>query len=171
VAGQLGPLPLAQSAPARAAAPTAVTPHPPPARPPAVTHPRCTLRLHQWPGRPPRAGHCAAAQRSQSRSYVLAALRALHLDSDLPRQNPAPIREDGDLSSRDQRHQRRRIRPAPDAWESPFPIVTMTEVCVITPAPIMALTPAITSSASRIDNGIEVELAPIADTLAIPAVR
>lgn len=78
------------SAPARAAARTAVTPHPPPARPPAVTHPQ-RPRLHRWQGRPPRAGHPKAAQRSQSRSYVLAALRALHLDSDLPRQNPAPI--------------------------------------------------------------------------------
>jgi hypothetical protein len=43
------------------------------------------------PGRPPRAGHSLAAQRSQARSYVLASLRALHLASDLPRQDPAPI--------------------------------------------------------------------------------
>jgi hypothetical protein len=40
-----------------------------------------------WPGGPPAPGEPNAAQRSQSRSYVLAALRALHLDSDLPRQD------------------------------------------------------------------------------------
>jgi uncharacterized membrane protein len=42
-----------------------------------------------------RAGHPVAAQRSPSRSYVLAALRALHLDADPPRQYPGTYREDG----------------------------------------------------------------------------
>jgi len=61
---------------------------------PAVTLPDGRDRENR-PGRPPRARHSLAAQRSPSRSYVLAALRALHLDTDLPRQDPAPIRRTG----------------------------------------------------------------------------
>src|SRR6266516_4656929 len=56
---------------------------------PAVTHPRVTA-LPERPVRPPRAGTSCRRERSPSWSYVLASLRALHLDGDLPRQESAP---------------------------------------------------------------------------------
>jgi hypothetical protein len=46
------------------------------------------------------AGHPVAAQRSPSRSYVLASLRALHFDTDLPRQDLGIYRKDGPNSTR-----------------------------------------------------------------------
>jgi len=67
VAGQLGPLPLARQRTGAGRCPHRRPPHLPPARPPAVTRPGGP-RLHQWRGRPPRAGHCAAAHRSPSRA-------------------------------------------------------------------------------------------------------
>jgi hypothetical protein len=66
-------------------------PHPQAGSPSRNVH-SMTATARTGQARPPRAGHSPAAQRSQSRSYVLATLRALHLDSDIPRQDPAPIR-------------------------------------------------------------------------------
>jgi len=54
----------------------AVIPHPPPARPPAVTHPRWP-RLHKRSGRPPRAGHSVAAKARRQGRYGLRPSRRL----------------------------------------------------------------------------------------------
>jgi hypothetical protein len=86
VGGSLAPLPLARQRTGAGRCRHAVSPAParwrsPPSRPPPVTAPAKPTR------RSSRAGQPNAAQRSQSRSYVLAALRALHRDSDLPRQD------------------------------------------------------------------------------------
>ena len=83
----------------RGAAARSARPHPQAASPRRDAHPMAATRAI-LPGRPPRAGHSLAAQRSPSRSYVLAALRALHLDSDLPRQDPAAIGRTGKLWDR-----------------------------------------------------------------------
>jgi hypothetical protein len=55
------------------------------------------------PGRPPRAGHPVAAQRSPSRAHLRRVARdgaSATLDTDLPRQDPGTYREDGPNSTR-----------------------------------------------------------------------
>ena len=72
---------------------------PPRTHSPGGSH-RCALLVtggQELRDRPPRAGApCRRAENSLSRSYVLATLRALRLDWDLPWQRPAAIRDTQD---------------------------------------------------------------------------
>jgi hypothetical protein len=76
---------------------------------PAATFPQRRASTKR-PGRPPRAGQSLTVQRSPSRSYVLAALRALHLDTDLPRQALGTYQEDGADSTQTTERRTRKVK-------------------------------------------------------------
>ena len=96
---------------------------PPGAAPPPVGRPapaagrfpplrRCGDRAHARLTGPSDSRRASSRhERSPSRSYVLAALRALHLDTDLSRQDPGTYQTDGPDSTRPISRLRTRQRP------------------------------------------------------------